>query len=477
MTPAFSDDLLSRLSGFATNHFGLRFPPDRWRELGRGIASAALELGISDMDGWAEHLLIAYPPEEHLNAIANHLTIPETYFFRHRETFTLLEKEIIPARLAKRRAQGRPLRFWSAGCASGEEPYSLALLLRHAFPELSADSFVIQGTDINTHVLRRATQGLYTEWSFRDSPEWVKPFGFTRKANNRYELNPSLRAAVRFSKLNLTAPLFPAEFGERADMDVVLCRNVLMYFSAQWQNTVIKRLSQAMAPGAWLIIGPCDISPQQAQDYDLTLKGAGVFQKSPTSKARLDFTAPFVPPPALLPAYLPEAPILDPGEIAPDVPAVSEIATPADASLPPVGDIPAAPIAVENGKADAWACANRGELDLALNACDASLIEDRTNPDFHYLRGCILQELERIPEAIASFNRVLFLNRDSVMAHLALATLASRQEDPETARHHYSLVLRILKSHNPGEAVPGSEGLTVGRLRSVVEKSLVESAG
>ncbi|MES2692287.1 MAG: CheR family methyltransferase, partial [Verrucomicrobiota bacterium] len=124
------------MSDLATETLGLRFPPDRWSELARGVASAALELGISDVESWVESLLAGNATTAHIKALANHLTIGETYFFRHRESFTLMGERILPERFAARQAQGRPLRIWSAACSSGEEPYSVAILLRRIFPHL-----------------------------------------------------------------------------------------------------------------------------------------------------------------------------------------------------------------------------------------------------------------------------------------------------------------------------------------------------
>lgn len=464
MTTALSEDLVGRLSGFVTQRFGLRFPPDRWNELSRGLASAALELGVSDLQGWAEHLAIGGGTEEHLRAVANHLTVAETYFYRHRETFTLIEQKILPARLARRKSQFQPLRIWSAGCASGEEPYSIAILLRRVFPDLRPEQIHLHATDLNTHALLRAQNGVFTEWSFRDAPSWLKEYAFTRRGTHRYELRPEFRSLVRFSRLNLITPLFPAEFGERADMDLILCRNVLMYFAAEWQRAVIGRLAHALAPGGWLIIGPCDFSVDQARALHLRSEGAGVFRKG------LDCTAPtvvfpapgrHVPPPPVE-AFTPATTAFSGPEAVPET-----IAT--------VSDAPERlPVDTVTGQVieDARAHANRGELALALSACDASLGQNRTNEEIHYLRGCVLQELGRSEEAVQAFRTVLFLNPKSVLSHLALASLAWRSHENETSRHHLLQVLRLLHEHNPGESIPGSDGITVGRLRSVVESSL-----
>lgn len=280
MSSPFTDDVLARLSGFATAQFGLRFPPDRWHELGAGVASAALELAVSDLQDWVENLVAGKLGAEDVAAVGNHLTISETYFFRHPDTFRALEHEILPKRIAERRRQLKPLRIWSAGCASGEEPYSVAILLRHAFSQLREDSIVIRGTDLNTHVLRRATQGVYSEWSFRDAPPWLKSGYFKKTARGHYhEVSPEIRRLVRFSRLNLADALYPAEFGEQGDFDVILCRNVLMYFSAERQDQIIRRFTRALAVGGWLIVSPCDVTATEATELNLHSQAPGIYEK------------------------------------------------------------------------------------------------------------------------------------------------------------------------------------------------------
>ena len=116
--------------------------------------------------------------------------------------------------------------------------------------------------------------------------------------------------------------------------------------------------------------------------------------------------------------------------------------------------------------------ANRGELSAALAACEDAIALDKLNPGYHYLRACILQELERPAEAAEAFRRVLFLEPDAVMAHFALGCLAARRGERDEARRLFHRVLRLLGSRNRGDTVPGSEGLTVGRLRAVIEDNL-----
>jgi chemotaxis protein methyltransferase CheR len=473
VTPAFSSEVLARLSDWATAEFGLRFPPDRWNELARGIASAALELGIADLEGWAAGLPETLP-REHLKTIANHLTISETYFFRHRETFTALEREIFPTRIAERRQHAQVLRIWSAGCASGEEPYSVAILLRQRFPDFRPEQVAITATDINSRVLARAQRAIYSEWSFRDVSDVVKQGWFDRKPNGRYEVVPEIRKMVRFVQLNFAAAHYPAEFGERGDFDLILCRNVLMYFSAEWQERIVRRLTDALAPGGWLIVGPCDLTAAQSAALVLQQSSPGIYQKVSADQMRrpAEFGLTSMPPNVSGHTWRPaEMPVPErAGEVAP-----------LEQWSPVVEPVPPASSAVTGSEGDAASAmaqshADRGELDEALAACDAAIAADKTNPSHHYLRACILQELNRGAEAAEAFRRVLFLDPHSVMAEFALGCLAEREGRREQARHHFTIVLQQLSVANRGDAVPGSDGLTVARLREVVERNLSDDA-
>lgn len=477
MTPGFSDDVLIRLSNFATATLGLRFPPDRWSDLARGVNLAALELGVANLAEWVDLLLAGGAMPAHIRALANHLTIVETYFFRHRETFTLLSDRILPERMKLSRAQARPLRIWSAACSSGEEPYSIAILLRRVFPDLPSAAVAVHGTDINSHVLGRAARGVYSEWSFRDTPAWVKSGNFARKPNGRYEISRDIRRMVTFTQLNFADPFYPPEFGAGADFDLILCRNVLMYFSAEWQQTILRRLVAALATDGWLIVGPCDIAGPQAAELGLKPVTPGIFVRSAieTGAETAGFAGGSNPPALPVPIWPDAGPEFS-SEI--EWPGATEEAPDLAAGRPDVAgsagvDAPTATVAQEEvAFALAHARANRGELAEALAACDDALALDKVNPSLHYLRACILQELNRMSEAADAFRRVLFLDPRSAMAQFALGCLAERQGDVAEARRQFALVLQLLAEHNRGDVLPGGEGLTVGRLRALVENNL-----
>ena len=190
MTSTVSAPQQRELSKFVAEKMGLHFPPERWPDLQRGLAGAATEFGFENISACADGLLSAPLTTAQLQTLASHLTIGETYFFREKPTFELLAQRVLPALIRSRRGREQRLRLWSAGCCSGEEAYSLAILLRQLLPDLADWQVTILATDINPHCLRKAVDGTYGEWSFRDAPADFKERYFHRNEAGRYVLAP-----------------------------------------------------------------------------------------------------------------------------------------------------------------------------------------------------------------------------------------------------------------------------------------------
>jgi chemotaxis protein methyltransferase CheR len=171
-----SDPQLTRLKDLICASTGLWFSPERWLELDYGFKAAALQLGFEDPDSCARWLLSKAPlSRRETEILATHLAVGETYFFREKRTFNALQKTVLPAVIGANRARGaRRLRIWSAGCATGEEVYSIAILLKQTIPDLCDWKITLMGTDINPVFLKSAVKGIYGEWSFRDAPAGMK---------------------------------------------------------------------------------------------------------------------------------------------------------------------------------------------------------------------------------------------------------------------------------------------------------------
>jgi chemotaxis protein methyltransferase CheR len=197
-------------------------------------------------------------------ALAEDLTVPETYFFRHIEQFHALQEQVLPARL-RARAATRSLRILSAGCASGEEAYSIAMALHGRLPD-AGWSLSIEAIDVNPAMLAKARRARYTAWSLRETPASVQARWF-RPEGRELVLDPTIRNAVHFEQRNLHVddPLFwrPGSF------DVVFCRNVLMYFTPENASAAVNRIASAMAPGGVLFLGHAETLRALSNDFHL----------------------------------------------------------------------------------------------------------------------------------------------------------------------------------------------------------------
>ena len=163
-------DLLAAFSRFVEDNLGLHFPEKRYADLERGLRAAADDLGICDPASWARDLMQSCWSKEKIELLAAHLTVGETYFLRDAKAFEALETTVIPAILRAPERRGRSLRVWSAACCTGEEPYSLALILSRMCPALVGTPVSILATDINPRFLQKACAGIYGRWSFRCIP-------------------------------------------------------------------------------------------------------------------------------------------------------------------------------------------------------------------------------------------------------------------------------------------------------------------
>ena len=222
---------LSTVAALVSERMGLYYPPDRAGDLARGLQKTAADLGFADLHSFVTHLLSEQFTQREVQALATHLTIGETHFFRSPDLFSMLESWLLPELIAAQQNAGRRLRIWSAACASGQEPYSLAILLSRLIPKVETWDLTILATDINPDSFALAKTGEYTQWSFRGTPSWVINNYFTKLLDGRYRIDSSIRDMVTFRYLNLADDLYPAPAIGMCDFDLILCRNVLMYFS------------------------------------------------------------------------------------------------------------------------------------------------------------------------------------------------------------------------------------------------------
>lgn len=449
MQPTLPLSLLSRLSELLAAQTGLHFPAERWGDLERGIAAAAPAFGMANVQACAHWLLSAPLTRNQTEILASYLTVGETYFFREKNSFEALEERVFPELIRARAHTGRRLRIWSAGCCTGEEPYSIAMLLDRLIPHPREWSVTILATDINPVFLRKAVAGDYGEWSFRDTPAWVRERYFKHGKNARFELQPSIRKRVAFSYLNLADDVYPSLTNNTNAMDVIFCRNVLMYFSAARAQKVIENLHRSLVDGGWLIVSPAETSTSLFSRFTaVSFPGAVLYRKLADTESPV-VAAPY---PA---AYSSTASGLLPDSLPPDPPVLTADASPS-------------PLLHEVPSSMARACANQGKLAEAAAWCEKAIAADKLNPAHRYLLATIRQELGQSDAATQSLMRALYLDPDFVLAHFALGNLCLSQGRRRAAQRHFDTALALLHAHQHDEPIPESEGLTAGRLTEII---------
>ncbi|MGE0684953.1 MAG: protein-glutamate O-methyltransferase CheR, partial [Candidatus Binatia bacterium] len=250
--------LLADLSQRIETWMGLFFPPDRWADLLRKLDAAAPAFGCDDAEACAHLLTASVVSKKQIELLATYLTVGETYFFREPRSFEVLEQEILPPLIQERRNDARRLRFWSAACCTGEEPYSIAMLLHRLLPDLAAWKTDILATDISPRFLCKAAEGVYGQWSFRSISPAVQAQHFRQTPKGLYAISSALKKMVSFTQLNLVEDVYPSPTNNTTGIDIVFCRNVLIYFTAQRIRRILTQLYQALNEGGWLIVSPVE---------------------------------------------------------------------------------------------------------------------------------------------------------------------------------------------------------------------------
>jgi len=214
-------------------------------------------------------------------AIVQCVSVIESYLFRDRGQFQLLREHILPQAIERRRQQARQsngepprLRIWSAACATGEEPYSLAILVRELLTDLSDWDVRIVATDINEAALARARRGAYGDWSFRQVDPSVRAHYFRHRARangDEWQIDPAIARLVSFHAFNLARSSYPDPALHLADLDLILCRNVFIYLNAETIRHILDRMVRSLHPDGYLLTAHAELQHQDTGAFQAHL--------------------------------------------------------------------------------------------------------------------------------------------------------------------------------------------------------------
>ncbi len=255
ITPDLSRPEFEAFRALILARTGIALGPHKRALLQVRLGTRLRALGLASFGNY-RHLLVEQDPEgDELARLVNAVTTNKTEFYREARHFTYLAQQWVPEALERAARDGqRIIRIWSAGCSSGEEPYTIAMTLADALPQAAGWSLRILASDINTEVLSRATAGIYRFEDVRPIPRAVLRRHFLRGRGTKaglVRIRPELRQLVRFRSINLIEDGWPIE----TPFDLIFCRNVLIYFDQPTQQRVLERLVGCLKEGGRLVLG------------------------------------------------------------------------------------------------------------------------------------------------------------------------------------------------------------------------------
>ena len=478
-----AENLFLQYANLLREKCGLEVTPTRRSDLERVVADLTVRSALAS-PGELYQLLAGQAGDGGLlEELITLLTIGETHFFRNLPQFEALQNVILPELIEKRRGLMR-LRLWSAGCASGEEAYSLAILLRLLLPDLARWDILILATDINRASLEKAVLGEYRPWSFREIPPDLKSAFFVPNGEG-FAVSPKVRRMVTFRYLNLVEDSYPSLLNDTVGLDLIVCRNVLIYFNEDVNRLVARRFHESLAEDGWLVVGHAEPSQDIFRQFAVrNFPGTVVYQKSAKVErlpafSRLVLPAPLprplapptkrpvsaAPVPEKPPArhFLKHLPVPIPAEIqsALGLFEAGQSAEAIDQLLRLAGANPANPWPPYEL---ARLHANLMEPEAAEAWIDALLRHEPLLAAAHYLRGLILQETGRLDASLQSFRACVYADHEFALGHFAMAGLMARLGQPRRALKAFENVESLLAGRDPSEILPDEDHLTVGRL-------------
>ena len=445
---------LEAIAALVESRTGQRYAEGRLTEVAAKAARFFREAGEETWESFVGHL--TWPEKNALfDRFVETLTVGETYFFRHHPYFAAIESLVLPETIG-RRQQTRQLRIWSAGCSTGEEAYSLAIVVQRLLCGAADWGVSILATDLNEAFLARAEDGLYGEESFRETDEEFKSTYFTR-IGSTYKIRDEFRRGVKFRRLNLVDAEYPSVENGTAQMDLILCRNVLMYFAPDRSRKVVERLRAALVPGGWLVVGPSDPLPGLLAGFQMYVADDVLLYRRTNDVAAASSDAQV------------------------NAPTTSDVddVRPSDRTVT-VGSSrePENFSAIEEKRQDLLASSSdsacRPGLDAATGRDRSTFAQRNWHPERYYLLGQVSQARGDLSTALFAFRQALYVDQGFVPAQWAIATLHRQTGRREQERRALYRVVRSLRGRQDTDVILAEQGMTVGELSEAVARRLEE---
>jgi chemotaxis protein methyltransferase CheR len=434
-----ADPEYPELKNYILDQTGLAYYADKDEDLAARVSRRFAVIDVPDCGSYLQILIAEAPRRTEMHQLVGELTIGETYFFRQREHFDLMRERILPD-LLERNQFTRRLRIWSAGCATGPEPYSVALLLHREFQKrIEGWDVSILATDINIEFLARAREARFGAWALRETSAAMKAACFLQDGKD-WVLRPEYRKGVTFEYHNLASEMNPAADGE--PFDLIVCRNVIIYFSPERMRSVIDNFYRCLNVGGWLIVGHAEPNLEMFHSFELVSDlNATAYRKN--AKTAADSASSFFDWQTFEEKFAVQTPAAEAIRV----------------NLNPLFPEPPAPSMEE-----ARMLADSGNWEAATQLTRKLIETDALNATAYFMLGLIQEHAGASEEARAAFRRAIYLDRGFALAHYHLGASLKGNREWEMARKAFRNVLQILDGSRGEEPVPQGDGITTGEL-------------
>ncbi|MEI6820993.1 MAG: CheR family methyltransferase [Bacteroidota bacterium] len=488
-----------------STQIGINIDIDKWSDFEHKFKSACKELKIDNEESFFDLILNSIATKEQIETLATHLTIGETYFFRETEAIDVFKNTLLPKLIEQRRGINQTIDIWSAGCCTGEEPYSIAMILSEAIPDIKSWNINILATDINQHYLRKAKRGVYTQWSFRTTHESTIDKYFIRNALD-YKITDKIKSMIHFRKLNLVDEFeFPSDTIRENSIDVLFCRNVLMYFPPEQILNVANRFYKCLVEGGWLITSPVEVSSEGFIKYNsIYIDGTTILEKNSLANNSINNTLQYIS--QLSKKVVDKIDAFNHTNVLQSKIHQSQqqhktTANTTNKTAHKTKDSESSLLLKEaqkyfkrNNYQEAiivlneilklepnnitaqtllvQSLANSGNLIEAGKKCEKYLETNNQNAALHYLLATILLELNETTTAEQALRKAIYIDHSLVMAQFEMANLLHKQGNKKASEKHYQNVLNLINSLKDEEVLPYTDGMTSSRMKEIINNFL-----
>ncbi|MFH1684613.1 MAG: CheR family methyltransferase [Candidatus Margulisiibacteriota bacterium] len=435
-----SKDEFKLIQEFLVEESGLYFAPDRGDRLASALSRRISQRECSSFTEYYD-LLKSHPQGgRELKDLVELLTIGETYFFRNPAQFEVLKNSVLPEMIERKIYMDRNINIWSAGCSTGEEAYTLAILLLETLPGLAKWSVSIIATDINRDFLRRAQEGVYNQRSVSRVPEDLLKKYFT-KQGSCYHLSDKVKQLVQLIPHNLAKD--PFTFADMRQADIIFCRNVTIYFNFGTARQIIEKFYDVLNDNGYLFLGHSE-----------------TLWQIPNKFRAIEFPHTFIYKKELAAIKEPARPFIDlPAFVVGDLSPV-KLEKEAD------------PQAVKELLAKALELANAGKYNLAIAELNKIIDLDNLYAEAYYLMGVLYEKTGKQDDAIREFRRAVYVDAGLAIACYNLGNIYSFQKKQTKAKREYQNAIRALEKKPADALVDFSDNLTNELLLIACKRSL-----